>query len=57
MAEAKIPDAEAPAKPQPKVRKKRVKRSVPHARACIHAGENNTIVTLTASPAAVKDLA
>ncbi len=47
MADATIPTTEAPAKPQPKVRKKRVKRTVPHARACIHAGDNNTIVTIT----------
>jgi small subunit ribosomal protein S11 len=30
-----------------KVRKKKIKRIVPKARACIHCGENNTIVTLT----------
>ncbi len=30
-----------------KVRKKKIKRTVPVARACIHCGENNTIVTLT----------
>jgi small subunit ribosomal protein S11 len=30
-----------------KVRKKKIKRTVPKARACIHCGENNTIVTLT----------
>ena len=40
----KTPESEAP---KPKVRKKRVKRTVPHARVCIHAGENNTIVTFT----------
>lgn len=28
-------------------RKKKVKRSLPKARVCIHAGENNTIVTFT----------
>ena len=45
---ATTPDTTAaPTKPQPKVRKKRVKRTVAHARACIHAGENNTIVTIT----------
>ncbi len=33
--------------PKPKIRKKRVKRTVPKARVCIHAGENNTIVTFT----------
>jgi small subunit ribosomal protein S11 len=31
----------------PKVRKKKIKRTVPKARACIYAGENNTIVTIT----------
>lgn len=30
-----------------KPRKKKIKRTVKQARACIHAGENNTIVTLT----------
>ncbi|MBU0766531.1 30S ribosomal protein S11 [Patescibacteria group bacterium] len=30
-----------------KVRKKKIKRTVPKARVCIHAGENNTIVTFT----------
>lgn len=33
--------------PAPKVRKKKVKRTVPHARVCVHASENNTIVTFT----------
>jgi small subunit ribosomal protein S11 len=33
--------------PKPKVRRKKVKKSVPKARACIHASENNTIVTYT----------
>ncbi|MBM3227375.1 30S ribosomal protein S11 [Candidatus Peribacteria bacterium] len=32
---------------KPKVRRKKVKRSVPQARVCIHASENNTIVTFT----------
>jgi len=36
----------APARQQ-KSRKKRVKRTVKQARVCIHAGENNTIVTIT----------
>ncbi|HAI98976.1 TPA: 30S ribosomal protein S11 [Candidatus Peribacteria bacterium] len=31
----------------PKVRRKKVKRTVPQARVCIRAGENNTIVTFT----------
>jgi len=30
-----------------KFRKKKIKRTVPKARVCIHAGENNTIVTFT----------
>lgn len=30
-----------------KARKKKVKRTVPKARVCIHASENNTIVTFT----------
>lgn len=30
-----------------KTRKKKIKRTVKQARACIHAGENNTIITLT----------
>jgi|SRR3989344_2835857 len=41
------PAEKATAKSQPKTRKKKVKRTVKQARACIHAGENNTIVTLT----------
>lgn len=32
---------------KPQARKKKIKRSVPRARVCIHAGENNTIVTFT----------
>ena len=34
-------------KKKPKGRKKKIKRTVPNARVCIHAGENNTIVTFT----------
>ena len=34
------------AKPEAK-RRKKVKKTVPNARVCIHAGENNTIVTFT----------
>ena len=30
-----------------KGRKKKIKKSVPKARVCIHAGENNTIITFT----------
>lgn len=30
-----------------KIRRKKGKRAVPKARACIHCGENNTIVTIT----------
>ncbi len=42
--QASVPAAETEA---PKIRKKKIKRSVPQARVCIHAGENNTIVTFT----------
>ena len=35
------------AKSQAKTRKKKVKRTLKNARVCIHAGENNTIVTIT----------
>ena len=31
----------------PKLKRKKVKRAIPKARVCIHAGENNTIVTFT----------
>jgi small subunit ribosomal protein S11 len=48
------PPASAPASSPPeqekapaKVRRKKIKRTVPQARVCIHAGENNTIVTFT----------
>ena len=45
---ATTPETSAVAAPStPKVRKKRVKRIVKQARVCIHAGENNTIVTIT----------
>ncbi|MFH1444082.1 MAG: 30S ribosomal protein S11 [Candidatus Peregrinibacteria bacterium] len=40
-----VGDAEA--KATPKLRRKKIKKSVPQARVCIHAGENNTIVTFT----------
>ena len=40
------PPADASA-PVAKVRRRKVKRSVRQARVCIHAGENNTIVTIT----------
>lgn len=33
--------------PKKVVKRKKKKRTVPHARACIHAGQNNTIVTIT----------
>ncbi|TSC80683.1 MAG: 30S ribosomal protein S11 [Candidatus Peregrinibacteria bacterium Gr01-1014_25] len=36
-----------PAKTGPKVRKKKIKRTLTKARVCIHAYENNTIVTIT----------
>ncbi|PIP65693.1 30S ribosomal protein S11 [Candidatus Peregrinibacteria bacterium CG10_big_fil_rev_8_21_14_0_10_49_16] len=32
---------------KPKARKKKIKRTVPKARVCITAGENNTMVTIT----------
>ncbi|MDA1209071.1 MAG: 30S ribosomal protein S11 [bacterium] len=35
----------SPAKP--KVKKKKIKRTIPVARVCVYAGENNTIVTVT----------
>lgn len=35
------------AKPAAATRKKKIKRTVPKARVCIHAGENNTIITFT----------
>jgi small subunit ribosomal protein S11 len=41
-----VPAAETEAKTGP-VRKKKIKRHLPKARVCIHAGENNTIVTFT----------
>ncbi|MBT3293543.1 30S ribosomal protein S11 [Candidatus Peregrinibacteria bacterium] len=34
-------------KPTTKGRKKKIKKKVPLARICVHAGENNTIVTFT----------
>ena len=46
MTEETVPSSEAEAKPKP-VRRKKIKRKVPVARVCIHAGENNTIVTFT----------
>ena len=44
-----IPDAPLPeeGKGAAAPRKKKVKRTVPVARVCVHAGENNTIVTFT----------
>lgn len=42
--DVKPPEAEAEAAVAPK---RKSKRSVPHARVCIHAGLNNTIVTIT----------
>ncbi|MBI3618760.1 30S ribosomal protein S11 [Candidatus Peregrinibacteria bacterium] len=35
------------AAPAPAPRRKKIKRMLPKARVCIHAGENNTIVTFT----------
>jgi len=46
MADSKKTSA-APTPNKPKGRKKKIKRIVPKARVCIHAGENNTIVTFT----------
>ncbi len=40
--EVLTPEAEAAPAPR-----KKAKRSVPHARVCVHAGLNNTIVTIT----------
>jgi len=37
----------AETKGTPKIRRKKIKKTVPQARVCIHAGENNTIVTFT----------
>ncbi|PIQ75884.1 30S ribosomal protein S11 [Candidatus Peregrinibacteria bacterium CG10_big_fil_rev_8_21_14_0_10_49_24] len=37
----------ADAKKTPKARKKKIKQKFPTARVCVHAGENNTIVTFT----------
>ncbi|MFA6523067.1 MAG: 30S ribosomal protein S11 [Candidatus Peribacteraceae bacterium] len=45
-AETDVP-AEAGAEKGEPVRRKKVKRTVPRARVCIHASENNTIVTFT----------
>lgn len=39
--------ADVKAKPKAKSKKKKIKRSIPKARVCIHAGENNTIVSFT----------
>ncbi len=44
---SETPAEGADAKANPKVRRKKIKKSVPQARVCIHAGENNTIVTFT----------
>jgi small subunit ribosomal protein S11 len=44
---AALEDTTPVAAPAPAGKKKRVKRSIPKARVCIHAGENNTIVTFT----------
>lgn len=40
-----MPEETAPSTAKPK--KRRRKLSIPHGRACIHAGLNNTIVTIT----------
>jgi len=36
-----------PTKPLKAKKKKKIKKTVPKARVCIHAGENNTIITFT----------
>src|SRR3989344_5275221 len=36
-----------PSTEKPKVRRKKIKRTIPQGRVCITAGENNTIVTFT----------
>lgn len=41
------PKSDAPASAPAAGKKKRIKRNLPKARVCIHAGENNTIVTFT----------
>ncbi len=46
LLEGGAPEGDKAEKAAP-VRKKKIKRSVPKARVCIHAGENNTIVTFT----------
>jgi small subunit ribosomal protein S11 len=46
LALADAPNEGAPAA-APAGKKKRIKRNLPKARVCIHAGENNTIVTFT----------
>ncbi|TSC58700.1 MAG: small subunit ribosomal protein S11 [Candidatus Peregrinibacteria bacterium Greene0416_19] len=43
-ADALVATTEAKAPP---VRRKKIKRILPKARVCVHAGENNTIVTFT----------
>lgn len=48
MPDAPLTTDSAPiATPKPRSRKKKVKRTVPQARACVQASENNTIVTIT----------
>ena len=44
---ALLEGGDAPAEATGPVRKKKIKRALPKARVCIHAGENNTIVTFT----------
>lgn len=46
--EASSPSTEGTETKAPaKIRRKKIKKTVPQARVCIHAGENNTIVTFT----------
>lgn len=42
-----IPEGQAPEKAAAPTRKKKIKRTLTRARVCIHAGENNTIITFT----------
>ena len=45
MPEESITPSET--EPKTPIKRRKIKRSSPHARACIHAGMNNTIVTIT----------
>ncbi len=43
----KEPEAKTAKEGAPRPKRKKIKRTVPKARVCIYAGENNTIVTFT----------